>query len=70
MKTATFIEKEQVWQDEATRYWFDVDGENYAVVESGGMRTIIDKDGYPLTRSQEADQIDRVLVVTDEMRAA
>lgn len=69
MSSAKFIEKEQDRQSEATRYWFEIDGDEFAVVESGGMRAIIDKDGWPLERSADADRIDRLLVVTDEMRA-
>lgn len=63
-----FIEKEQDWQNEATRYWFEVDGEEYAAVESRGKTTIIDKNGDDVyDRALEA-QLKSRLVVTDEMR--
>ena len=64
-----FIEKEQDWQDGATRYWFQVDGEEYAAVESGGRTTIINKYGDDVyDRAMEA-QLKSLPVVTDEMRA-
>jgi len=63
-----FIEKEQDLQNEATRYWFSVDGEEYAVVESGACSIIIDKSGDDVyDRALEAELKHR-LVVTDEMR--
>lgn len=64
-----FIEKEQDWQNEATRYWFLVDGEEYAVVESGSEVTIIDEDGRELSPERTA-RLRPVLIVTDEIRAA
>ena len=69
MSSIKFIEKEQDWQNEATRYWFEVDGEECAVVESGGQATILDKNGDDVyDRALEA-QLKSLLVVTDEMRA-
>lgn len=48
-----FIEKDQIWQNETTRYWFHVtiDGENdvVGVSDSNGEIAYIDADGYPLT---------------------
>ena len=71
MRTIKFIEKEQDWQNEATRYWFSVDGEEYAVVESGpsALSTIIDKDGDDVYDRALEGELKAVLVVTDEMRA-
>ncbi len=69
---ATFNQKEQIWQDEATRYWFDVDGvENaFAVVESGPASTIIDSEGFPVNQGNELTKLEQALIVTDAMRAA
>lgn len=69
MMKIKFIEKEQDWHNEATRYWFEVDGEEYAVVESGGQATILDKRGDDMyDRALEA-RLKSLLFVTDEMRA-
>lgn len=43
-----FIEKAQIYQDETTHYWFDVDGESYAVSDCNGERCILDSDGAPI----------------------
>ena len=69
MRNVQFIEKEQDWQNEATRYWFEVDGEEYAAVESGGQTTIINKDGDDVYDRDLEAQLKSLLVVTDEMRA-
>jgi len=64
-----YIEKEQDWANEATRYWFRVDGEEYAVVESGaGPDTIIDKDGDDVYNRDLEAALRAALIVTDEMR--
>jgi len=65
----TFIEKEQDWANEATRYWFDVNGDEYAVVESGGQSTIINKDGDDVYDRAIEAELKAALIVTEEMRA-
>tara|TARA_Y100000782_G_scaffold108494_1_gene132214 strand:+ start:36733 stop:37098 length:366 start_codon:yes stop_codon:yes gene_type:complete len=67
--TAKYIEKEQDWQNEATRYWFEVDGEEYAVVESGGQSSIIGKNGDDVYDRALESSLKSRLIVTDEMRA-
>lgn len=66
--TIKFIEKEQDWQNEATRYWFSVDDEEFAIVESGPTSSVINKDGDDVyDRALEA-KLKSILIVTDEMR--
>jgi hypothetical protein len=65
-----FIEREQDLQNEAIRYWFDVDGDEFAVVESGPESIIIGRDGNELLDREREAVLRRLLVVTDEMRAA
>ena len=65
-----FVEKEQVWQNEHTRYWFDVDGEMYAIVECGSDFSVIAEDGDDIYDRALAAKLKATLVVTDEMRAA
>lgn len=63
-----FIEKEQDWQNEATRYWFNVDGEEYAVVESGGSVSICNAVADDVTDRDFEAVLKANLIVTDEMR--
>ena len=65
-----FIEREQIWQDETTRYWFRVDGENYAVAESGPETSILGQDGDEILDRVLEAHLRQLLVVTDEMRTA
>lgn len=69
MINAKFIEKEQDWQNECTRYWFEFNGEEYAVVESGGQTAIINKDGNDIYDHDLKAQLKSILEVTDDMRA-
>lgn len=63
-----FIEKEHDHQNEVVRYWFEVDDEEYAVVESGGMSSIIGKDGDDVFDRDLEVSLKIRLDVTDEMR--
>jgi len=77
-----FIEKEQDWENETTRYWFHVYGvdygtgydfgpefEEYAIAESCGFDEVLDCDGYPLTESDHRTiAVRNQCKVTDEMR--
>lgn len=47
MKTE-FLTKEQDWQNETTRYWFLVNGENYCIADNNGDLTLLDSEGYPI----------------------
>lgn len=46
-KKVEFIEKDNIYQNETTNYWFNVDGENYAISDCNGELTLIDRDGCP-----------------------
>ena len=70
MHPATYFTKDQNTHDETTIYWFDVDGKEYGVVESGGDSTIIDFDGCTVNvNDQHNVHLPALLIVTDEMRA-
>ena len=43
-----FIEKDQVWQNETTRYWFDVDGVTYCIADNNGDLKLLDSEGFPI----------------------
>jgi hypothetical protein len=64
-----FIEKEQDWGNESTRYWFNFEGDEYAVVESGGQSKIINEDGDEVYDRAFDAELKACLMVTDEMRA-
>lgn len=67
--TAKFIEAEQVWQDEQTRYWFELDGAEYCVAESGPTVAYLRADGNELANQAEIERVRRECVVTAAMRA-
>ncbi len=68
MKTATFIEKVQNWQNETTIYWFELDGETWGVSDCNGERTIVDCDGCPVNISDAKNaHLPTALVITEEM---
>lgn len=69
MKTATYIEKDQNWMDGSTTYWFDVDGDEYGVVE-GENAGVVDSDSDPIDYNDGLRaEIEARCIVTDEMRA-
>lgn len=43
--TIKFIEKEQIWDLEQTRYWFDVDGVEWCLADENGDISLLDKNG-------------------------
>ena len=73
---AKFIEVEQIWANEQTRYWFDVesdgisDGGQFCIVESGPDVDYLDSDGVPLNDGPDRRLAMRECVVTDEIRAS
>lgn len=69
-KKSEFVGKEQDWQNETTRYWFDFDGSSWCVAESGGQTDILDFDGKPLLEGKTKERVRAACIVTDEMRAA
>lgn len=42
-----FIEKDQIYQNETTNYWFTVNGERWAISDCNGELTLLDCDGCP-----------------------
>lgn len=67
--TSTYTGKDQNWNQGTTTYWFDLsNGETYGVVEGGESwnSSVVDVDGGPVDEVPQA--IERVLVVTQEMR--
>lgn len=52
-----FIDKDQNWQDETTNYWFDVDGEQYAVSDCNGKLRLLDCDGFPVEPCNDRDNV-------------
>lgn len=82
MAQATFTSKDQHWQDEATVYWFELTGDDhnsgksfdadvFGIRESGPDATVVDSDGAPVDYNESLRRcVQRLCVVTDEMRAA
>ncbi len=63
-----FIEKEQDWQNETTRYWFSVDGESYCIADTNGETTLLDSEGYPIDDCNDHDKIKDALLPEYEKR--
>jgi len=68
MATATFTGADQNWQAEQTTYWFEMDGEQYGIAESGGTRDVLDTDGLPMPEGDEKNDVGAACVVTNEIR--
>ena len=70
-----YLAKDQNWADATTTYWFDVDGEEYGIVEDDGqgshhLTTVVDWDGCPVNMGDAKNAHLLALVVTDEIRNA
>lgn len=63
-----FIEKEQIWQEEQTRYWFTVEGENYCIADTNGDLQLLDSEGYPIEECNDHDGIKDALIPEYEKR--
>lgn len=57
-----FIEKDQIWQNETTNYWFTVDGESWAISDSNGCVQLLDCDGCPVDPCNDHDSILELLL--------
>lgn len=78
--TSTFSSKDQDWAEEATVYWFTLNGSDYnsgvkfdnttfGVRESGAESLVVDCDGVPVNyNANTARAVSRLCVVTDKMR--
>ena len=72
---ATFISKDQNFQDEQTIYWFNVEGTKnndedgvWGVFQSGGETGLVDCDGCPCnTDDSHIAEVFRACDVTEEM---
>lgn len=75
-----FIEAEQDWANETTRYWFELNGtdygtncefkdEKFAIAESGQETKVLDSDGCPITEGDGVYiAVMKNAIVTDEIR--
>ena len=69
MTKVTFIEKDQIWQEEQTNYWFEVDGEQYAIADKAGEAPkLLDFKGYPIEDCNDRDRIKELLLPEYEKR--
>lgn len=57
-----FIEKDQDWQNETTRYWFSVNDESYCIADSNGETSLLDSEGYPIEECNDHDGIKAALL--------
>jgi len=64
MKTANLIQTDHNRQDGATNYWFDVDGESFALSGCNGELKLLDCDGCPIDECNDHDNIKQLLIDT------
>lgn len=64
-----FMTKERVHQEQATRYWFEIGGEDFAIVEALDGTGVVDFEGYPVEHPGQAADIMAACPITDDMRA-
>jgi len=61
-----FIEKEVIHQEQQTKYWFNVDGEDFCLAEdySGwdGALSLLDTEGFPIEDCNDHDGIKSALI--------
>ena len=42
------ISIEQMYQEQETRVWFDVNGQQWGIADCGGVIALLDRDGCPV----------------------
>lgn len=57
-----YIDKEQDWVNETTRYWFNVDGDDYCIADQNGELTLLDCHGGAAMFSNRDYYIYNVLI--------
>ena len=62
MSNIQFIEKDQNWQNERTNYWFEVDGESWALSDQNGELTLLDSEGYPVEDCNDQGSVKDLLI--------
>ena len=46
------LDTDRYWQNETTTYWFNVDGEQWAISDCNGDYLLLDCDGCPVVIEQ------------------
>ena len=62
---AMFITKQEIGQDETVNYWFNVDGEDFALSDCNGELRLLDCDGCPIETCNDHDNIKQLLIDAD-----
>lgn len=75
---ATFISKDQNWQDGTTTYWFTLDGvdygsnrefssETFGIVDNAGELVVVDSESMPVLNEVVVSVVKRECRLTDEI---
>lgn len=70
--TAKYIEKDQIWQHETTRYWFQVEDHEYlenglyGINDCNGEISYVDCDGAPVDQGKIIF-LEKELILIDEI---
>ena len=68
--SATYLSADQNWADASTTYWFEMDGAEYGIVESGSDSSPVNNNGFPIDYNDHlAALVVAECIVTDEIRA-
>jgi len=62
---AMFITKQEIGQDKTINYWFNVDGEDFALSDCGSELRLLDCDGCPIETCNDHDNIKQLLIDAD-----
>lgn len=57
-----FVGIDKVGQSEQSNYWFDVDGDQYAIADNCGETKLLDSEGYPIEECNDHDRIKDALL--------
>jgi len=61
----SFITKQVNTQDATIHYWFDVNGEEYAISDDGFDISLLDCDGCPVEDCNDHDNVKQLLIDQD-----
>ena len=53
----TFTEKDHIWQNETTNYWFDVDDEQWCISDCNCRLTLLGCGGCPVEQCNDRDNL-------------
>jgi len=62
---ASFITKQEIVQNATVNYWFNVEGEDFALSDCDGELRLLDCDGCPVEDCNDHDNVKQLLIDQD-----